>query len=368
MKNSSRNLGIDTLRIVSMLCVVVLHVLGHGGVLKSFDSPIAFSVLWFLEIAAFPAVNCFVLISGYVGYKGDKIFPKIKNLLSLLFTVVFYSVLITVLFKFFRSERIGMLELLKSFFPTITSRYWFFTSYFGMFLVSPFLHTFVYRSSLKQDIIFLAVLFFLGTVSMFEDAFSLAGGYSVIWFVAMYLTGAIIKKYNLNKLFSKKTWLILTVCAFTVTWLWKIVLHFVSVPLLSGYNGALVNYVSPTMVIMAIGLFGIFSNMDRISCGKLISFFSGSAFSVYLIHDNIYVRKYIISRIYSVIGGFDLVFLILSVLGIASVIFIGCILIDKIRIYLFKLIKTDKLAQCAEDFIKVKINLICQRLDSVLGK
>ena len=81
MKNTSRNLGIDILRIVSMIGVVFLHILGHGGLLDSQLSPAKFSMVWFLELLAYPAVNCFILISGYVGYKGERIFPKIKNML-----------------------------------------------------------------------------------------------------------------------------------------------------------------------------------------------------------------------------------------------------------------------------------------------
>jgi surface polysaccharide O-acyltransferase-like enzyme len=87
MNKVSRNFGIDLLRFLSMLSVVFLHVLGHGGILKSDLSPANFSMVWFIEILAYPAVNCFVLISGYIGYKEEKIFPKIKNLLTLAFTV-----------------------------------------------------------------------------------------------------------------------------------------------------------------------------------------------------------------------------------------------------------------------------------------
>ncbi len=79
----SRNYGIDILRIVSMVGVVCLHVLSHGGILKLEHSPAAFSAIWFLGILAYPAVNCVVLISGYVGYKDERFFPKIKNLISL---------------------------------------------------------------------------------------------------------------------------------------------------------------------------------------------------------------------------------------------------------------------------------------------
>lgn len=64
--NPTRNYGIDALRIVSMLMVVTLHVLGHGGVLKIAESE-KYWIVWFLEISAYCAVNCYALISGYVG-------------------------------------------------------------------------------------------------------------------------------------------------------------------------------------------------------------------------------------------------------------------------------------------------------------
>ena len=66
-----------------MLGVVVLHVLGHGGILDSVTTPVDRSVAWFFEILAFPAVNCFVLISGYVGYRGEKYYPRLKNIISI---------------------------------------------------------------------------------------------------------------------------------------------------------------------------------------------------------------------------------------------------------------------------------------------
>ena len=66
--------GIDLLRIISMFFVVMLHVIGHGGIL---DNVAMFSVnyqlLWLLEILAYCSVNCYALISGYVG-----VFSKYK--------------------------------------------------------------------------------------------------------------------------------------------------------------------------------------------------------------------------------------------------------------------------------------------------
>lgn len=68
-KKHEKNYGIEWLRILSMYMVAVLHTLGQGGIIGSFkQGDLSFSIAWFLEIAAFGAVDCFALISGYVGY------------------------------------------------------------------------------------------------------------------------------------------------------------------------------------------------------------------------------------------------------------------------------------------------------------
>lgn len=81
---NTRNCGIDLLRIVCMLCVVILHILGHGNVLRTTVSTAGFSIAWLWEVFAYPAVNCFILISGFVGYRENKSYPKLKNIISLI--------------------------------------------------------------------------------------------------------------------------------------------------------------------------------------------------------------------------------------------------------------------------------------------
>ena len=68
-KQNGRNYGIDLLRIISMVMIQILHILGNGGILNaSIGAPVRNNVAWFLEIASYCAVNCYALISGYVGY------------------------------------------------------------------------------------------------------------------------------------------------------------------------------------------------------------------------------------------------------------------------------------------------------------
>ena len=368
MNKVSRNYGIDLLRIISMLSVVFLHVLGHGGILNSGLSPIKFSTAWFLEILAYPAVNCFVLISGYIGYKSEKIFPKPKNLLVLSFTVAFYSISLFLLFMFFGSETLGLQELVKSFFPIIMKNYWFFTAYVGLFLLSPLLNLLVYKSNIKHTFVYLIVFSLFSIISTINDSFSLLSGYSVMWFVFIYLIGAIIKKYNLSNLFSRRIWFVIFISSFAITWISKILLHFSNIPFLANCSDILANYVSPTIVLMAIGMFCCLSKINcSSSFSSVISFFATSAFSVYLIHDNTFVRRYMISKIHSFISDLNFFLFTLSIIGFVVAIFLTCILVDKIRILFFKLIKIDKLSEQIEKLIKKSLNAVYIRFENILN-
>ncbi len=369
MKSQTRNFGIDMLRILSMLGVVVLHVLGHGGLLTLKHTVTSFSIVWFFEILAYPAVICFVLISGYVGYKENNVFPKIKNIISLILTVGFYSVSIFLVFTFLGFVPFELKELVKSFFPTILKSYWFFSTYFGLFLLSPMLNLLVQKLNLKQAFVFFSVFLFFSIISTIYDTFSLQGGYGLIWFAFIYLIGAIIKKFNLDKLFSKKWWLIIALLLFVITWISKIVMQFSNISLLVNQSNLLVRYVSPTIVLMAIALLCFFS---KVKCSSLftqiIPIFSSSAFSVYLIHDNSYIREYLISKIYTVVGNSDLILLTLFIIFTALAIFVTCILIDKIRIVIFKLVKVEKISVQIEKIIRKTVTKTYLQLEKIVQK
>ena len=64
-----RNYGIDLLRMVAMVFVVVLHIVGIGGIITGSEllSP-QFLTAQLLRIAMLCAVNCYALISGFVGW------------------------------------------------------------------------------------------------------------------------------------------------------------------------------------------------------------------------------------------------------------------------------------------------------------
>lgn len=92
---TKRNIGIDLLKIVSMLMIVTLHMLGHGGVLDNMP-PMSrcYQVAWLIEIACYGAVNCYALASGFLTARCN-----IRKLMELWLQVMFYSLLITMLWS-----------------------------------------------------------------------------------------------------------------------------------------------------------------------------------------------------------------------------------------------------------------------------
>ena len=185
------------LRIVSMFLVVFLHVLGRGGVLES--APILsvnYEIAWFIEIAAYCAVNCYALISGYVGIRGHY---RYSNLVLLWLRVAFYTILITFVFAVGTTGKVGKQEILGAIFPISTEQYWYFTAYAGMFLFIPFVNLFVQRASQSQvrAVIHGCILLFSILPTVFRrDIFVLKDGYSALWMLILYLIGGYIGKYG----------------------------------------------------------------------------------------------------------------------------------------------------------------------------
>lgn len=225
IKNSSlktRNYGIDLLRIISMLMIVYLHILGKGGVLTNTTIfTFKYEFAWLLEILCFGAVNCFVLITGYVYYGKE---TKYYRLFTIWAEVLFYSIIITLIFLCLMPDEITLNQIWQSCLPSYYNLYWFFSAYVGMYLFSPFINLGLNNFNKKQDIIAIGTLViifsFLPTIFNQEFAFSLNNGYSVIWLMVLYYIGGAIHKYNLpNKINKKKRY-------FNLDYLWHYYMVF----------------------------------------------------------------------------------------------------------------------------------------------
>ena len=104
-KLCKRNTGIDFLRILAMFYVVMLHTLGHGGILGSLSAQNqSYNIVWFLEIWAYSAVDIFALISGFVGYREEEKPIKYSSYILLWVQAIFYGVVSALIVLFLHRE------------------------------------------------------------------------------------------------------------------------------------------------------------------------------------------------------------------------------------------------------------------------
>ena len=354
MDRNTRNYGIDLLKVVSMLGVVVLHILSHGGLMSAVQGKDTLAVASLIEIIAYPAVDCFVIVSGFVSYRQGSRSPKFKNLINLYVITFFYSSIITIVAKLLAPNRVSIIDLLVSFLPVLTKRCWYFTSYFIMMLFAPLLNCAVENANAKMLGLSACLIVFMGFVDSAIEIFSLNAGHSVVWFLFLYLIGATVKKYDLLNRIPCGISCISIIGAIVITWIVRLVFGSVGFEISGNQiqiGKILTSYCSPTVLLMALGWLVLFSRITlKKAAVRFLTVLSSSSFAVYLIHDNETVRKLLIKNHFGFLSEMNGISLILCTLAIAILIFTVCICIDKARMLLFRCLKIDqatvKMEQC----------------------
>ena len=362
-----RNYGIDLLRLVAMYMVVILHVLGNGGVLSA-TSGLKNSVAWLLEIAAYCAVNCYAIISGYVCYSDQNKEYHYEKILHFWLQVIVYSLGITLIAFWVRPEKVSIGLIIRSTFPIASKQYWYVSAYVGLFFIIPWLNKLI-RSCNKKEIsrlifiistVFIIYMTFANIFSVdsanakIGDAFSFENGYSFSWLTILYVVGAWMKKCDIPHKMKNRDLFIGMGSNILITWL------FLILNLPAGFSKLFINYTSITIVYSAFALVAIFSKIQLRTMGsRVVSFFAPAAFGVYLIHVhpilwNVMTNKFIwiVELRGWIIPG--------VVCGIAFGIFAICIFIEKIRLILFDLLRinqlVDKIAIALRQMVENKLS------------
>lgn len=374
MEREERNYGIDLLRAVAMYMVAVLHVLGQGGILKAAEnSPGQLYSAWFLEIAAYCAVNCYALISGYVGLYSKH---RYSSLAELWLRVTYYTVIFTVIFKLLLPEDITANYFIKAFTPVSSGQYWYFTAYFLLFLFLPLIQPGLRTLSKKQiqfcllsiclllTVIAPAIAIFLEASK--RDVLLVKSGYSMLWLLVLYILGAYIKRFdafrNIGKLKSAVGYLSMVLLTWGAKYLSDIITakntdHTLVMNVSAALLKKSVSYCSPTIVLSGLFLFLFFKNLKLPNfLKKLTAFFAPLSFSVYLIHTNPLIWKTFMRKTFVSFAAFPVPMLIVAVLGSALAIFVGCSLADTVRNGIFKKLKVKKRLSSLEDKFLSKLS------------
>lgn len=337
-----RSYGLDLLRILSMFLVVILHLMGAGGVLVTLTpGGVRYVSAWGLEIVASCAVNCYGLLSGYVGYGHSH---TRKKLFSLWLQVLFFSVLLSWGVGLYFQGALSFKDILYPCLPVLTVQYWYFTAYFALALLMPYLDRMLAGLDKRQSVELMAVLVLLFSVlPLFstEDLFATSGGYTFLWLMVLYLLGACVKKCE--PFFERPIWHygLGFVGCIVLGLVGKLAGDVVSAQYFSSIaiGARLSSYTSPLLLAAALFLLLFFRSWkvkNRAAC-KLIAFFAPISFGVYIIHTNGKVWTYLLADSLVWVAQLPAPLLVLTILGIAAAVFVGCSLLDFLRLKLFRL-------------------------------
>ena len=340
---TERKSNIELLRIVAMILVLLVHsnYFSLGGVehsdIQSFSSPEFIRVL--AEQLCIICVNLYILISGWFGIK-----PSIKGVLSLLFQVFFYHILISIIILC-----IGAPFSIKGFIKVFCFGvpYWFVISYLVLYALSPALNSFIDKVSPK--LLLSTILSFFILEFSTGWCINFAGfneGYSAIHFIGLYLLARYIRLYSCKLVnFSAK----IDFTLYIILTLFPVLLFYGT-----GRSFNMLAYSSPFVIGAAVFFLLAFNRMQIYS--NIINNIAISVFSVYLIHQHPFLYQHyqqLMQTMYSTLSGWGYV---IFVLAFAFLFTLLCVAVDKIRILIWRY-TSNKI-----------VNNIASKLEYILNK
>ena len=364
-----RNAGIDLGRIISMYFIIIQHILYHGKATQKFNQ---YKELINLNSFIFCSVSCYIFISGYVGYKST----KYSNLLYLYLCTLFYKIGIALFFIKFKPLIYNRKIERMDFLPFFSDEYWYFTRHFGMYLFLPIINKGLENISklqLKAGIIIIIGFFIILKDYLIPqyDIFNFNNGYSVIWFLVFYITGAYFGKFKEDKTFFKRIiYSILYIIMFvSPAYLCINLPHYPVKNNGKNFKDKIIIFLkhifvvrinSFTMILQAISVTLFLTNINYNEyIAKIITFIGPLTFGIYLIHDNNIIRgnlmKHLLDKYPKSLFLNQVCKIIFSK---ALKIFAICLPIDYIRNILFKKCQIRRICILVEKLIFKLISII----------
>ena len=295
-KQDFRKSNIELLRIVAMVMIVAHHYAYHGGFAFP-KNELSINRFWIQLILSGGTigVDVFVLISGFFLVSSEHI--RINKIIRTWAQLLFYSFILFFCFVFAGIEPFGLKKLLISLAPVTYNTWWFASSYFVLYLLSPYINILLKSFNKKQYIFFLASLFFYWciiptiTYRPFQSNF-------LLWFVFLYSLAGYVKIFGVNISLSGGKLIALSFVCILCSALLSAYFDLLGTKSHFFEHWAMHLYDMQCLPILIISflLFIGFSKMN-IGYNKLINIVASATFGVYLIHEHPFVRPFLWKRI-----------------------------------------------------------------------
>lgn len=303
-----RDSGIEMLRILAMLMVIGVHIFAYG---KYFDRACEYKGIvadsaYFLKLFFRPAVNIFVIITGYfMVHASFNLKKSYGRLLSIYGVIFFYSVITGIIALTIspssKNDLSDSVIIWKSLFPVSSQQWYFLTDYFFMCLFAPFLNIILQKIEKREYQAFILLTTFimviwptLYSLKPFSQVFSgyghyvLASGKNVFSFLYIYALGGYVGLYAREKKRPRFIYLFLTVfCVFLNYMAWM--------SIGADYDIVGMNYTNPLIVLSTVFSLLFFKDMHFYS--KIVNVLASTTIGIYAFHESRCMRDFIWQRI-----------------------------------------------------------------------
>lgn len=352
---SKRLSNFELLRILAMLMIVAHHFSVHGGFDFSTDT-ISVNRLWIqlIQIGGKIGVNVFVLISGYFLVSAK--LPKAGKTLKLWLQIFTYSIVLFAIFTLTGIQPFGIRALVEHIFPILHGQWWFASSYFILYLAAPYLNILLNalsRSIYRKMLILFGICWcILPTVT----GCTLESN-NLLWFIFLYALAGYLRIYGMPEKISSTACIGLSFLVTLLTFGTAVVFDYLGLQSSFWLSHATFFYDMQSLPIVLISVLLLigFSKI-HIQYNRIINIISSATFGVYLIHDNRYVRGYLWSEVFHTTAYSDSHILIPYSLFVIAVVFLGCTVIELLRIYLLEKKYLPALETLSEKFHTRKDN------------
>lgn len=360
-QKSRRNLGIDLLRILSMMLVVTVHVYNRGGVAAGLGSisGYAYQSNYPMRLLCMTAVDLYALISGYVLLEGRF---RPGRFLELWLQVVCIGLVECGVWSVLSPESVSWETWRTALLPVTQYEFWYFTAYAGMYVLSPVLRGGVRSLSAKQ-----AKALLLGVFALFSggwllgkmfsgDSFWLGGGYTTLWIVVLFVLGACLRQSGLFR--KTKAWKLCLTAFFCIAALW-LLRNVLFLPMLPeevrAWGSLILAYPNPLLVLFSLCVLALFARLKpRGVFAKVIKWLAPLSFGVYIIHVHPAAWSYL-ENLYQPLAALPAAWILPAVLAAALGLYLTCSLLDWLRSLLFRALRIRRLCNTIDRRIFSKL-------------
>lgn len=284
-----RQTNFELLRVFAMFMITAYHYTLWGvSVWPENIGNRIFLELW--SMLGTVGVNLFVLISGYFGIYSCF---KVKKIIKLEVQTLFFSILCMLCLARGNLIQLSITDIIKNMFPNVFNQWWFITAYIVLYLLSPYINRLLLLLNKREflSLIFLILIMWCVIPSLSLQISSAFNWSPQIWMISMYVMGAYIRRFPFQIKRGISLGLIMTMFSiglicFPIALVEALHLDFINIDRLIAHI-RISN--SIPVVWSSLSIFTLFKEL-RLHSNKAINYVAGSAFSVYLLQENIFFR------------------------------------------------------------------------------